>query len=420
MVMRVGAAVVDITPEVGCELSGYVARVQPSVGVHSRLFLRALRIDDGTTRLLWLHGDLVGLDAELAAAIKARVGAVVNLPPEHIVVSATHTHAGPCTIKLINCGDYDEAYAERLCRWCVEAGRRAMEKPVDVEMRFAQVRCDLAVDRRQQASAHTDPVLGVLAFCRPDGGCVAVVANYAMHNVALGPENRHISGDVAGQAVARLQERLAGRPVVLFTNGACGNLNPPSRADFEQAERWGDQLAQTVAEALDRSERTSDQRLRVASDVVDVPLDAMDASAIEAVVDRLERGCCGQTGYVADRIREAGRIWRRRMLERIESGKLPTSARMPLTVVSLGGTVWPCLPAEVFSIMTAQLREACARPLQLVGFANGDIGYLPTRQAYKEGGYETESAFVFYDSFRPAVGAFEDVRDRIVRLIGSV
>jgi len=70
--------------------------------------------------------------------------------------------------------------------------------------------------------------------------------------------------------------------------------------------------------------------------------------------------------------------------------------------------------------MTAQLREACARPLQLVGFANGDIGYLPTRQAYKEGGYETESAFVFYDSFRPAVGAFEDVRDRIVRLIGSV
>ena len=55
--MKLGTAMVDITPEVGCELSGYVARVQPSVGLHTGLRAWALYLetDDGRHPVSYTH-----------------------------------------------------------------------------------------------------------------------------------------------------------------------------------------------------------------------------------------------------------------------------------------------------------------------------------------------------------------------------
>src|SRR5262245_19056017 len=60
--MNVGAAQIDITPQVGCELSGYAARVQPSVGVLDRLFAKAIYLQNESARLLWLQADVIAID----------------------------------------------------------------------------------------------------------------------------------------------------------------------------------------------------------------------------------------------------------------------------------------------------------------------------------------------------------------------
>ena len=57
----------------------------------------------------------------------------------------------------------------------------------------------------------------VLGFRRADGTYIALLANYAMHNVALGGENRAVSADMAGVAAAFLRSRLPGEPVVLMS-----------------------------------------------------------------------------------------------------------------------------------------------------------------------------------------------------------
>jgi len=76
-----------------------------------------------------------------------------------------------------------------------------------------------------------------------------------------------------------------------------------------------------------------------------------------------------------------------------------------------------CLGAEVFSRMADELRAAAGERLYVVGYANGDIGYLPTREAFDEGGYETHSAFCYYRGLPLDPAAFEIARDEAVEML---
>ena len=246
--MKVGAAQVDITPKPGVELSGFAARIQPSTGVLDPLFAKALYLADGSERVLWIHCDLVGFDREIVLEFREWAQQRLGLAAGQVMLSATHTHSGPCTIHLQECGRYDPAYAKLLQGCLREAGEAAVAQTEDCEVITTEGRLDLAVDRRQQASKHTDPRVAALGFRRNDGAFKAVVVNYPMHPVALGSSNRQISTDMPGQAALRLSRQLPGNPAVLVTNGACGNLNPPAEnVPFAQIEAWGGQIADAVS-----------------------------------------------------------------------------------------------------------------------------------------------------------------------------
>ena len=112
--MRIGSASCDITPAAGSELSGYLYRVQPSLGVHDALLARALYLESAGERLLWVHADLIGLVPQFIADFRGWAAERLGLKPRQVVVSTTHTHAGPATVPLILCGELDEDYLRRL------------------------------------------------------------------------------------------------------------------------------------------------------------------------------------------------------------------------------------------------------------------------------------------------------------------
>jgi len=419
--MRTGTAVVDITPEAGVELSGYGARVQPSVGVHDRLFARYLYLEDDANRLLWIHADLLAFERDFVVGLKQQIGERFGFAPHQIVISATHTHSGPATVHLFGCGEYEAGYVEWLGSRLLEGAADALEDAEETQAVHAEGHCDLAVDRRGKASAHTDHRVGVLAWRRADGTYAAVLANYAMHNVGLSSDNRLVSADMAGRAARTASESLPGSPVVLFTNGACGNTNPPElTTDFAKVEAMGDQMAASVVKALDHAMPLPNTAFRTAVETLDVPLDTMDVDQVTARADALRDEVKGRDGYVADRIRSAADAWQGLMLRRAEEGTPLTHVPMDIHAIRLGGVSLVCLGAEVFSRMADELRAAAGKTVYVVGYANGDIGYLPTPEAYAEGGYEVDNAFIFYGSFRPKPSAFDLVRDTATRLLQSV
>jgi hypothetical protein len=78
------------------------------------------------------------------------------------------------------------------------------------------------------------------------------------------------------------------------------------------------------------------------------------------------------------------------------------------------------ISGELFSRFTATLRDRIAKPLFVVGYANAAFGYIATREAYEEGGYEVDQAHFFYNSFRAKPGGLEMLADRATSLFTSL
>ncbi len=418
--MRAGAASVDITPEIGCELSGYVAREQPSVGLHSRLYARALYIEHNTSCILWLHADIIGYNTDDASSLRREISSKLQMPIDAVVLSATHTHAGPATLRLLNCGTYDPAYVAHLGNCLVELAYEAKSKLESIQLVFGEGHNDLSIDRRGKPSAHVDHRIGVIGFQRNDGSYTALLANYPIHNVALGSENRYISGDLFGCAAKTLHDTLPGNPVVLFTNGACGNMNPPDHVtDFSILESWGTTLAESVLDILTQAESVTEPALLHRCSHITLPLDSHTPEWIDHWVEKLvaETGTSG--GYVADRVHDAASQWKIQMLALYGSGKVQTNLPFEIQLLKIGPVRLICLGAEVFSRFTDELRQVIPGPLFLVGYANGDFGYLPTPEAFNEGGYETDNAFIFYGGYRPAPEAYNVLMQSVLSLLSS-
>jgi len=183
--MILGTSQLDITPKAGVELSGFAARIQPSVGVLDPLSAKGLYLASGGARLLWLHCDLIGFDRSIVTAFRQWARETLGLQPGEVMLSATHTHAGPCTIHLREAGEYDPTYVEVLQRKLREAADIALARTEEVELVTVEGHLDLSVDRRKTTSPHTDPRVAALGFRRGDRTFAAAVVNYAMHPCLL-------------------------------------------------------------------------------------------------------------------------------------------------------------------------------------------------------------------------------------------
>jgi len=411
--VKAGTAQVCITPPVGIELSGYVDRRQPSIGVHDDLYARGLYLEAGEEKLLWLHCDLIGFVREWVCRLRRRLAAELRLVERQIILSTTHTHAGPATLPLRHCGRMDEAYLEELERRLLNAARVAAADPEPVTLQFGEGQCTLGRDRRAPSiHSHIDERVPVLAFLRQDSGFLALVANYAVHNVALSYENRLVSADMAGVAAELARQQLPGNPIVLVTNGGCANIQPRQVSpDPAHMQRQGRELADVVVHTARAGQPCNAPGLATAMKALELPL---------AVQSRLEilREYANSWGRLSEDSpwRGAIREWRDETLALLERGALSRIVT-DLQVLQIGPVSLVAMGAEVFSRMAGELRAAHGPYTYVVGYANGDLGYLPFREIYDEGGYEVDMAYKFYANFMIAPGAYEMLRDRAVELL---
>src|SRR5262245_63944437 len=112
-----GAASQIITPEIGSELSGFIARVEPMRGVHDDLMAKALVWAEDASlshaaALVTL--DLIELDADAVASIRMQADALTGIPGGRIGITCTHTHGGPATMPDRRLGNVGSGYLERV------------------------------------------------------------------------------------------------------------------------------------------------------------------------------------------------------------------------------------------------------------------------------------------------------------------
>lgn len=402
MTIAVGVGIREVAVPPGTSLAGFAGRLSASTGVHDPTSVRALVLD------------AVGIVAVDVCALHeqtcARIEAESDLPL--VVVAATHTHSGP-SVGCGRVGPHEEAVHEAIVEAAIAALRDATSSVRPATVAWTSVQgLGVAKDRRH-LDRDIDPPLVALRFTDEEsGGVVATLVSYPCHPVVLDATNTLVTSDYIHPLRAAV-ETESGGPCVFLT-GAAGDVNTghAATASFGSSQApqrtfsRASELGQHLAHGLDRSGWTpvATGSVHGRSEPVTLgfePLRVRDV-AVRAKQWRAELAAAdpGQAAVLRCWIDWAER-WR------------PDAATEPwvgrVSCVDLGDAALVMLPGEPF-LWAADALMRVRNHVLVAGYSDGVAGYLPTSDAYPEGGYEVEDACMYYAMPAPfARGSLEQV-----------
>ncbi len=376
--------------------------------------------------------DLVEGSLELSAAILDRVRDL-GFTAATLLVAATHTHSGPGGFhrarlaQVAGTDHFDREIFEAIAGAAASALRQASSaaEPARIALvasrdRGADGRPILARNRRRDPDDVDDRVTGFRLERRADGRVLALLVNYAVHPVFRRGSYFAFDRDLPGAVEDALAARLPDRPLVLFVNGAEGDVNFQPADDMEDlAGRFADRVAGELAAgeahpwlrvAAGRVTRdlgsphswaAAGRGDRFIEDVVASPI-GRDAPAVAANLLSLPANAVvwslglsevrlgfsfrGAAGLVLD-------------LERWLPGRTFAFGAVTLEAVSEGGTgerrtlLW--CPAEPTTDVGRRWRQAVAArghaDVAIFGLTNGAASYVATAEDYVTGSYEAQT-----------------------------
>lgn len=402
-----GAASVRITPEAPLWMAGYASRNRPAEGKETDLYAKALAIEDARgKRLVIVTLDLIGVPRALRTDLEKRVEEAHGLPPEGLLLNASHTHSGP-ELRLGHIPPVDgnprlaresEAYGDHLKDQLFKLIGEAIGRLGPARLGYTHARAGFAMNRRlptpsgYQNSPYPDgPVdqsVPVLRVEDEKGKLQAVMFGYACHNTTLSLYTWN--ADYAGYAQEYVQASHPGT-IALFLMGCGGDQNPYPRRTVELAEQHGRALANAVETALSVAPRPVNGPLRAVYG--EVALDYDSVPTRELFQQRLGS---------KDKL-EASHA--KRFLDRLDAGEaLPTSYPCPVHVVRFGDDLLlTALGGETCVDYSIRLKRELAGKavVWVAGYSNDVMGYVPSRRVREEGGYEALDA-MRYSRTHPA------------------
>jgi hypothetical protein len=357
---------------------GYQAR--KSTGVHDPIYHRVLALEAGGTAFYLVASDLTLFSPSVYDDAAAELERALGIPRTNFWWSVTHTHAAPevgapgvyKTLLGRSDHEWDREYADFVKQALVRAVREARDHLEPARIAFGQGIATANINRRAKDVDGTvslglnpdgpaDRQIGLARIERADGSPIAWIVNYAIHGTVMSGQNLQISGDAPGTVAAYLEEKAGG--TVLFVNGAAGNLAP---------------IYSGYADA--RSGHLSQFRVLLGNRILAAARE-MGAATGEVSLWAGERTVT--TG------RRDGLEWPQE-LERYASG---SAIQLPVRFLRINDSVIWSAPAELFCEIAMAVRERSRFGHTFYfGYTNGWLGYLPTAQAFTEGGYEPKTS----------------------------
>jgi hypothetical protein len=216
--LSVGAARVDITPNEKALPKEYE-------GINDPIFVRAIVVDDGTTRAALVTVDAPAIPTETYAKVSQQVEHELRIPARHVLLTATHTHSVPFGL------------AWELAPRIVAAISQAAGRLQPARMAYGAGLSHINVNRNMiDPDTHrwwegpnyegvSDKTVAVIRFETLDSRPLAVYYNYAVHAVLTGQLDQ-VSGDIPGAASRYIEDALDDQAVAVWSTGAAGDQNP--------------------------------------------------------------------------------------------------------------------------------------------------------------------------------------------------
>ena len=442
--MHAGVARRCITPRIAGYIAGDVLDNEPPVlAVHQDLYAQALILTDGDARFALITVDACKVSAVMLSTVRQRLAQELSLQPSQVMIAASHTHSAPHTIESdAATGQFDDSFAREAASGMIEAALEASLTSVEVRLRFGTGQSDLGVSKRlptpwgvlmrANPQGPYDSEVGVLIVERTTGEPLAVLCCYASH--PIGHLRSELSSDLSGIYRDEIEAAFPGC-MGFHVVGCAGDVSPRSRwagTGYEmgnphtgagrrttpevdnklQMVDAGKALAEFAARVVSGDcEPAFAGPMRVSTQTLDLPLQASPPR------EQLEAA-------LSLPLNHKHRNWAALMLAKLDSGEpLPRSNPYPiqvwragdgLCIVGLGGE-------PLCELGLAIKRQLAPLACLTLGHVNEYKGYIPTRRATLEGGYDGPESF--YNTLLPAPHAPE-IEDLIVKgavaLVGSL
>jgi len=425
--LKAGMAKIVITPPVGTQLSGYGGRTDPSTGVLDDLYARALVLDDGNERLALVVCDLIGFGIDTVNEMRDVIQKQTGIKPDNIMITCTHTHTGP------NLRTAEKAYVESLKYHIAGAVAAAANSMQEARIGAGKGECRVGANRRHPDSptgpynlykypqGTMDPTVMVLRVEDSSGNIIGVVTNHSGHPVGWGSRELGISRDYPGFALEVLEKVWGNDIVAVFLQGCCGNLNlnwiwdkpeesPMPRRTFPK------ELEPRLREVRRLGHILGAETLKVAECITDFTSDAVLKGARKEVAVPLREDLPKRMQQRADKRRKekkpSGQGKRGSVYGALTAGKKTITTEVQ--VFRVGDCFIVGLPSEVFVEYQIEVRERSGAPYTFVSeLANDSISYVPTPEAYEEGGYEVRSSSLAPDAGKALVDAAIELVEKV-------
>ena len=223
---KAGAAVRVITPNPLLPVSGGVGIPKPSHILKGNLYARAIVLEKGATRIAIVSIDNLGWPAVLGDKSRALIK---GIPPENILIGATHTHSAPDAYGFpdeTGKSSVDLKYLD----WCVHQIADAVNEaltnlePASLKTAFGETKGKISYN--YYAPDLYDPRCSVFQVLATSGKNkdkpIATLINYAIHPEIIGSSRDILSPDLCGPLYDRIAEKGGG--IAIFMNSAQGGM----------------------------------------------------------------------------------------------------------------------------------------------------------------------------------------------------
>jgi putative membrane-bound dehydrogenase-like protein len=414
-VFLAGAHLVDVSPTNFPVVVNAMFTERTGTNTADRLHVRALVLDDGSTRLAIAVVDTCMMGRDLIDRAKALASATTGIPVERMLVSATHTHSAPSAMACLG-SRQDTNYAAYLAPRIAEAIQGANERLAPAKLGWTAVddwhhtfnrswirRSDKILKdpfgnptiRANMHPGHespdvtgpsgtVDPGLSIVSVQTPAGAPVAVLANYSQHYYG----SPLLSADYYGrfaQHLAGMLDATNGNFVPIISQGTSGDLMwmdyATARKDIGY-DAYGKELAARAHAALQTIRYQAWVPLKMAERKLPLNYRAPDAARLAWA----KQVAAGITNPVP---RTQPEIY---ALEALYLHERPRT-ELILQAVRIGEVGIAAIPNEVYALTGLKIKAQSPLATTFnIELANGAEGYIPPPEQHVLGGYTTWAA----------------------------
>lgn len=392
--MKAGFYECDITPPLGCYLTGYgVPRYAQEV--HTRLSAKAVVLEDNGECNVIISVDMCEFPHEMHDIVTKRIFEFTKISPDKVCIHSTHSHCGAPVWDdpAINCygdNEYKSVFYRLVADCAILAYNRLEESTIYFAKKNAQgianSRCHIMKDGSMKSfvldlSETKKPLCTpddevTMIFAEQHGKLAGVLYSFACHQDTTEEDKTGYSGDYSAVVSEYLKEKYGSGFISVYLAGPSGDIN---HINPERSEQIGyKQIGKIISDAIICGEGEKikiDGRLRSQKEQISIPKRKYSDDEFEKLAK-----------YYLDN--DGGSTFRLSNLIFYHQNDKSECRDLYVQVVAIGDFALVIYPGEMFVEYSHRTKAFSPFKHTMVAEnSNGHGGYIPTPDAFSENSY---------------------------------